>query len=602
MAALTEDLPFAELARAYDRGLLTPFTGAGISALACPLWQAFVEDLEDAAQLPRAQGDDAAALIRRASAAVRVLRNRDENALADAVRISMYRKVTSDAGKGLPPQLHALASIWWPLVLTTNYESLFLDEWNRRHVDGKPLPEFNRMRVVGRGRADCQRVLNSTKRPDNPLLWALQGFVSREFGPDLADQLAIGHEEYRRQTHESVHFRRAFAEIYRSRVLLFVGSGLTESYLLDLFGEALELMGAVNHFHYALVQRGTADADFLLRRFQIRTIEYDVVGDAHAHGARVARSLGALKERIDGPRVRSAAWNLKLSSDGQVDAADLVPDLTIVRAPLFTPALVEPETAIAISAGIDQSTGGVRLLLGTQTRKWLQTQGLAPRLDDLNLSRGTYVWRVMGKAIYLVAARDLEGSGSDARDVRHVAPATRELMECASADGYQRVSAMLLSAGGQRTFPQYISLHEMIRGYRQWFSSADHGPRIPLKVHVVDPSVIGLLNSGRFDPAAAAESVALYFWVQISRGPKTDAPVLDFANPNCAMRDIVARHAVQGPGWQVSVRPAPVRDHLPVAVEKLQTMSPTLGEFGITDGATLVFAKGTEPHSSTPQC
>ena len=165
--------------------------------------------------------------------------------------------------------------------MTTNYEALFHDAWNRWWVYEKqprpdPLPESAAMVVVGRGRDDCQRVLNSTRGPDNPLLWALQGFIGppRSRHP-LANQLAIGHEEYRRQTHEAVHFRRAFAEIYRSRSLLFVGSGLRDSYLLDLFGEALELLGTIGHFHYALVPKGEVDGDFLKRRLQILPIEYN---------------------------------------------------------------------------------------------------------------------------------------------------------------------------------------------------------------------------------------------------------------------------------------------------------------------------------------
>src|SRR5262249_35613484 len=173
----------------------------------------------------------------------------------------------------------------------------------------EPLPEFSRMVPLGRTRNDCQRVLNAIRGPDNPILWALQGFIQRKgITPrELVEQITIGHVEYRRQTHEAVHFRRAFAEVYRSRVLLFIGSGLQETYLLDLFGEALELLGTIGHFHYALVAKGTTDPDFLQRRFQIRTIEYEST-DAKDRSTCVFDFLENFRRAGDGPRARTQSW------------------------------------------------------------------------------------------------------------------------------------------------------------------------------------------------------------------------------------------------------------------------------------------------------
>jgi hypothetical protein len=490
------------------------------------------------------------------------------------------------AGQHLHTQLEMLAGIWWPLVITTNYESLFVDAWNQCHADAKPLPEFNRMEVVGRGRADCQRVLNSTRAPDNPLLWALQGYVGEGAEPALTEQLAIGHEEYRRQVHESVHFRRAFAEIYRSRVLLFVGSGLSESYLLDLFGEALELMGAIDHFHFALIEAGTADPEFLLRRFQIRVIEYELQ-DSRNHGPQVAGFLKGLSAAIDAPRVRNTAWSLKLDSRKRLGLDDPEFHFKVARASLFDRTINEAGTAVAISAGINRKSSKARLLLGEKSMGWLEKKGLS---RDNAVPSGKYVSRIPDSNVYLVAARDLQKSGSDARDSRHVAPAIRELLECATKDGYSRIYGMLLAGGAKRTFPQHIGLRQMIKGYREWYDVLGGVRPIPLTVHLVDPVVLSYLESGRLDLATVASSGSIHFWVQISRGGKADAPVLDFARPDCKISEIAACHAITDQSWRVSIRPAPVGGHTARTIGEIESEALSIADLGVTDGATVMFS------------
>ena len=76
-------------------------------------------------------------------------------------------------------------------------------------------------------------------------------------------------------THTEPQFRRAFAEVFRSRSLLFLGSSLADQYLLNLFGETLELFGGNPFPHYALVLKRTTDPDFLRTRLNIFAYEYD---------------------------------------------------------------------------------------------------------------------------------------------------------------------------------------------------------------------------------------------------------------------------------------------------------------------------------------
>jgi hypothetical protein len=586
-----QDPPFSELALAYGRGLLTPFTGAGISRPACPSWEELVVDLETVAGIAPAPSTGSANLIRRASHAVQALRHRREGELARAIKHSMYHRARSpDGGMHMPPQTTALADIWWPLVLTTNYETLFIEAWNKRWVEDKidPLPEFTRMVPVGRGRNDCQRILNSTRSPDNPLLWALQGFIG-DGNHQLAAQLTIGHEEYRRQTHEAVYFRRAFAEIYRSRVLLFVGSGLQESYLLELFGEALELLGTIGHFHYALVPRGSADPDFLERRFQIRAIEYAATKHKDA-GACVAEFLVGLRNAIIGPRARTCAWSMVLGSNSVITAADERADITVIRGML--PPARDPGVATAVSAGHRVTANGHQLFIGRPGRHVIRERGL--ELDTLKLehAKGTHIHRIKEQPIYVVVARDLQRSARDARDARDVAPAIRELMVQVVHDGFRHVNIMLLASGRHRTFPQHLALHEMVRGYCQWHATARPQERIPMRIYTVDPALIALLESRRIDLSGMIDSSEVRFWIEVRMGPGSPAPALAAEKSTATMRDVLRRYAIPETGWIVSVRPTPTRDYEATPIEELvRGDAPTLAEFGLLNGSTLIFAR-----------
>jgi hypothetical protein len=267
------DSVLPQLVAAYDRGLLVPFVGAGISTPNCALWGEFVMNLEREAEIiepppPRCSHCNAALspteLIQRAARAVRKLRYEQRSAMSGAVRSAIRSSTTATTVR--PPGSEALAQISWPLVITTNYDDWFLGAWNSRFAQKRPRLE--KMDVCGRSPADCERVLNSLRAADNPLLWAIQGFLggfnrnSRyqcDTSPgkqeELAQQLVIRHAEYRREAYRSVGFRRAFSEVFRSRSLLFIGSGLSEGYFENLFDEVLELQGALPHLHYASCQR-----------------------------------------------------------------------------------------------------------------------------------------------------------------------------------------------------------------------------------------------------------------------------------------------------------------------------------------------------------
>lgn len=249
------------LVATYEAGRLVPFIGSGMSRNTCTDWATFVQKLEKASgkcDLPSL--DHTASreqLIRRANIAVRTLKGRETEAFATAVRKSL---VSDDANVTIPSQTESLAHLWWPLVLSTNYDNCYAAAFHAQ------FPQ-RQLVVVGRGAEDCQRVLTSLSTAGRSVLWALQGYLKdlpnsslpSEVSSDLEAQLVVGHEEYRRVTYRDLHFRRAFADVYRQRSLLFLGAGIQESYLQELFGEVQEYYGPSTRAHYAFLQPNRPD-------------------------------------------------------------------------------------------------------------------------------------------------------------------------------------------------------------------------------------------------------------------------------------------------------------------------------------------------------
>src|SRR5262245_59391264 len=225
------------LCTVYDRGWLIPFIGSGMSRPACSDWQTFVEGLEGPKRTDQA-ALGASNLIQRALFALQALRQ-DGVDIAEAISKAIYCEKDD-----VPSQALALASIHWPLVCTTNYDDIYLRA--RLLVLEKEKREAKLPRVLGRTEADCREVLRHIDFPAGEAIWALQGLlgprhdgVSQILGKkfdktQFEQELVIGHAEYRTVANRAPHFRRCFAELFRTRSLLFLGSGLAEPYFVSL--------------------------------------------------------------------------------------------------------------------------------------------------------------------------------------------------------------------------------------------------------------------------------------------------------------------------------------------------------------------------------
>ena len=366
------------LAAAHEAGKLVPFVGAGMSMEYCKGWRPFVEALAAELKLPLPAAKDGQQAIspedlyRTADRAASHLR-----LMSWSARRRILSRALRCTGNTIPKQMAALTGLDWPLIVTTNYDDLILKSRPNQHGVPEPM-------VLGRSRKDCVDVVRSLDGLQRPIVWHVQGHIARMAEPDaenlspelleLLEQVVLGHQEYQQAINAEPDFRRAFAEVFRRRSLLFLGSGLAESYMVNLISEAMHGMGPSPHPHYAMMtsaEAAKADPAFLAVRLGITPIVY---GENHGELPEAIRrlvtdaaarkpTLGSAQEAPLPPGLRSMAFVLDHVDGGQVE-------VWLHRGGLPA-AVVMPGQCVILSLGLDRAqTGGLftRIAFGNQVR------------------------------------------------------------------------------------------------------------------------------------------------------------------------------------------------------------------------------------------
>ena len=169
----TQEHLLDELRYEYSEGRLVPFLGSGMSWPVCRLWADMIGQLERVGGLR--------SLTRRAA---RVLERLRLEGGMDQV-VAAVRDALLKSGPAPPPASTAtLARLHWPLVLTTNYDDLYVaaahEKFLRKRIGKRRhTSEAERrtppLEVVGRSPSDCYRELSALRGPASSDV-ALQGF------------------------------------------------------------------------------------------------------------------------------------------------------------------------------------------------------------------------------------------------------------------------------------------------------------------------------------------------------------------------------------------------------------------------------------------
>jgi hypothetical protein len=501
--------------------------------------------------------------------------------LAEAIE----RVFGGDSG-ALPMQTEAtraLATVEWPLVLTTNYDRMFNNAFNENHHHAKH--EDDSMAVVGRSVADCHTVLNSLASPVRPLLWALQGFLGNSLdGRDLRPEIVLGYEQYRRASFENTGFRTAFTEVYRHRSLLFVGAGLGEEYFRSLFGESIVRLGMNAHAHCVLLNEADLAGDtpwFLHTRMNIVVLTYQDAAGSPKYSGFVPCLQKIASFLNEPPRGSRRYWVGATPSPVAVD--------------------VEP-TALPDSLEAGHWAVGSAGRRGSQ----LHISGDVPvalRGPIPGDSATATVLKVADKRVLLAIARTPNpgdprepGLQSEARDLRNVAVITEQALRTAVAEGAHTVSFMLLSASThQGRWARVFSLVEMLRGIRRYIESSAESGLLRIILHDTaaarqpdqqpNRSVWQAIESRRLDPRELLECKDLRFQVDIEIDGHPARTTMYLSEDKSVAQ--LAEY-LQLPGtWAIEVSPNPAPK------QGMRQLDPHLSllNAGVVPGSTLTFRR-----------
>ena len=567
---------------AYVRARLVPFVGSGMSMGPCVDWESLVRNLEKKSGTEHVETEHVeidGPLTQRAFHAIHNLRYTGRD-VAEAIREAVYM-ADNTKSKRVPPQTRALAGLFWPLVCTTNYDDIYVRararQRSRNGEKPRPLP------VVGRSDADCRRVLRHISFPDSELVWALQGFLRPRdcdlmhpdslYGPyRLENELVVGHAEYRRVAHREPHFRRCFSEVFRKSTLLFLGSGLAEPYFLGLFDEIMELTGPPEFPHFAFVESGKVDQDFMRKRYHILCMTYP----AGEHN-NVECYLKEFTEAVNKRRLRHSGWGYRANSPPHVNRCTTGDSLRVVRGVLPDPSRLGSRDGIAISCGRTPARNGRGTPIPGAVHK--ETYVRPVWLGDW-----TVKWQSPGNCSYGIVARAMDG---DDRSPEVTRVAFFESLREIGLLGIDTLHVQLLAAGPGKVFAPWISLVQMARGYGQWIRTCRNGTAMTVHVYVVDPAVLGLLHGSFLDLTEHIEAIKIRIGVEVIDASGAIERYDEIVDPDEKVATIVnlTPHA-RGKQPTLSAQPAPRRGQ---RARSLSTVGDvTVQEFGLVHGSTLI--------------
>lgn len=559
------------LSAAYERGRLVPFIGSGMSMPVARSWRGLIEGLETAGGIEPSSAPadlEPEGLVRRANKATRKLRLADEERFFEVVRELM------GPAKSVPTaQTMALARTWWPLVLTTNYDDLFVAAHRKHHTGDAAHGRDRPIQVLGRSPIDCQCVLSSLTSPSHAILWALQGYLcapngtrARRADVERPHEVVIGHEEYRRVANREPHFRRAFAEVYRNRSLFFLGSGLSESYLLDLFGEVLEFYGPSTRPNYAFMRRGEVDPEFMLARFHTEVCEYDDHAD-------LPRMLEQLADTIEQRTSRHARWSYAVAAPRMPAEGAAREDFVVVRGALRPPG---DDECLVMSAG--ERNG--ELYFGPEAKAVLRKMGISSRVPQELVTRP--ITKISNSPhVYALLAVE----GNRARDLRNVFELCEQLFEEIDRAGVRCAIVQQIYSGKRSLFPERLVLAQVARAFGYW-RRVQPKSSFELEIHTWKPAVHHELASGRLDLIEMLNSEDIRFWAEIVEPGGRVERRLFHEHPSFEMRTLLERLELPSTGWTLEVMPAPSPDDVARLAE--DTLDDSLIDLGVVPGSAIV--------------
>ncbi|HJQ68070.1 MAG TPA: SIR2 family protein [Blastocatellia bacterium] len=592
------------IATLYRRSLLVPFIGSGMSLPACTSWAEFLRKLALEASVEEVSKKLSAKKKRIEPSVLSRLADETVSALRPLPyeqRSAKYRRAlvacNPDETASPPPQSEALAQCYWPLVLTTNYDDLY---WSAASKNwGPPL-------VLGRRLEDCYQVLRSLDEPTPPVLWALQGFLGGQSEKrsdvivgdakrrrGLIDQLVVGHQQYQRVINAEEHFRRAFAEVFRRRSLLFLGSGLLEDYLVNLFGEIIHYHGPGPHPHFALLWKKDAkrfDPWFLQNRLGIVPVFYKDHSELPAYLEELARFTSYAPERDRYDRAINPD-EMAFTVDAQRSDRE-AGQLKIRLSKSGLPRHVAERECLVVSAGRqgDKNSPAPGGEAEKHLREVMEAEKLGPysRKNWVALDAApSYAFRYKHPdketGFFAVAARSRdpvlasEGKKYDPRDLGIIPEAVCTTLELIDKAGFKVVHiGPVASSRYHRAWHPIHPFVQVIRGVRRFISRARAGGINSINLHVEDPSVWYPVLAGKIPVAELLSSDLATHKVELMDMDGNAEVFTVTLRQSPTLDELLKRCKVNKDDWTIEIFPPPMGEKHPAPPEGEMVITPTM--------------------------
>lgn len=569
MRDFDEVLPSFRAAR--RAGKLVPFLGAGISRPECRGWPDFIQALYrefDESPGTAVRGDDPEGLYRAADRVAAWLRLLSPSERQAKLRQALHHQTPPK----LSDQAKALAEFVWPLILTTNYDEVVPLAYRRNAVGTKERP----LLLLGRSPEDCAQVVRSLEALEAPIVWYLQGYVGDNGASrSLLDEVVIGHQHYQEAINAGTSFRRAFSEIYRRRSLLFIGSGLAESYFVNLIAESMFSLGPSPQPHYALFcdedDNGRLDPDFLAVRLGITPVRYGkAYGELREALRQISRDATTTLHGPRAPGLTSVSYAIprKSMAETSTPAEPSTLEVEIRNSHLPTPT---ERTCVILSVGRDGQIGHFVPGAGRQAKSVIKAypggrQWTREHVAEIpGLPQGR-MWRVLlEKAetpIFLLAARELNDKPDDAaRSLAAITEATHQALKEAEALGFTRALMGLLAAGPSRTDEPPYCLVAQLSGIRAFAAEPrERGAGLrSVGIHIIDDHVWSALMQGRIPVLNLLNSELARVLVRV-RAPGGSVEEFAVSVPHGhTIDDVLRMYRISGKNIEIEARPSPRR-------------------------------------------
>lgn len=603
-----------QLAALYRQGLLVPFLGSGMSINVCGTWDQLLTKLAILTKIRvesfmMSPNTNDIAKMQLADEAVDAIKSYPLEE-----QITIYRKALIPEGqiRVIPNKTKALANLFWPLVIQTNYDDVYwkaVDDRERNQLKRINLEREAKKRtpvsdaklafsiptVLGRSLEDCHTVLRSLDEVHPPYIWSIQGFIGGQLAEaeevvkndekrkQLASQLVVGHQQYQRTINADSHFRRAFADVFRRRSLLFLGSGILESYLINLFSEILHHQGSGPYPHFALIneeKKSSYDSLFMQRRLGIVPIYYNNEDKGHQEITKYLEEFSAIirfwfeKDKIKqeiqtlpaSPIVFQDKIGFRLSARSEWGKLAQV-EVNFIKSTLPTPKLDATECSI-VSVGRDKNNNPH---IGGMAHSHIESAAKKKLVNVVNHKLwkaldGTpsYVYRYGDSSIFALAARsrDLSGLNHDVRDLGIIAEAVCKALQAVDEVGYSIVKLGTIASGSLAPWHTIYPFAETLRGIRQFLSSPVRNVS-QIDYYVINPETWYPIISDKIPILGLLTSSVSTHTVEIRTNDLSVTPerFSITSQSSLLVRDLLAECKIDAKRWNIDVEPYPVSAH-----------------------------------------